>query len=177
MTKENLKDDYKDFINSNEVTPRTLSHSILSRVKDELNPSKQIVFLKLLSLQLFVGLLTMLFCPQFEMSLTNNHKLFHYFHHNFGANICMMLCGAIFLGSGAVVASYLLDLEELRVIKQSRGLFALAISGLSLVIFLLFGAKFYLDLTLLWVLGATLSATIIVTANTFLRRKLLQNSY
>ncbi|WP_372651511.1 hypothetical protein [Halobacteriovorax sp.] len=175
MTKKNkFKDDYNDFISSKEVAPRNISHSIIDRVKADLNPSKQLVFIKLLSLQLFTGLITMFFCPQFKMSLTNNHELFHYFHHNFGEHICMMICGAIFLGSGAIVASYILDLEELRVIKNSKGLYTLAISGLSLVVFLIFGAKLYLDLTLLWVLGASLAATVMLAFNYFLRRRFLQ---
>lgn len=175
MNKDNkYKYDYNDFIQSKEVAPRKLTHSIFDKVKADLNPNKQLVFLKLLSVQMFTGLITMLFCPQFKMSLTNNHDLFHYFHHNFGAQICMILCGAIFLGSGAIVAAYSLDLEEVRIIKNSKGLYTLAISGLSLGVFLLFGAKLYLDLTLLWVLGAFIAGTVMLAFNGFLRRKFLQ---
>ncbi|PIK13633.1 hypothetical protein [Halobacteriovorax sp. JY17] len=172
--KDKFKDDYLDFAHSSESTPRQISHSILNRVERDLNPNKQIVFLKLLSLQLFVGLLTMLFCPQFTLSLTNNHKLFHYFHHTFGEHICMMICGSIFLGTGAIVAAYLLDIEEVRVIRNTRGLYYLAISGLSLGIFLLFGAKLYLDLTLIWVIGASLAGSLVLAFSDFLRRKFLQ---
>ncbi|CBW25808.1 putative membrane protein [Halobacteriovorax marinus SJ] len=174
LQENHYKDDYRNFLNSHESAPRTLSHSIVERVAAELNPNKSIVFAKLLFLQLFVGILTMLFCPQFQMSLTNNHQLFHYFHHNFGEYICMMICGAIFLGSGAVVAAYTLDLEEVRVIRRTNGLFYLAISGIALVGFLTFGAKLYLDLTLIWVIGASLGASVMLALNNFLRRKLLQ---
>ena len=61
--------------------PEDLSERILSFVQSDLNPSHKIVFTKLLAIQGFIGFLTLLFCPQFNLSLTNNFELFHYFHH------------------------------------------------------------------------------------------------
>ena len=68
--------DFLDFINSKGVNPpEELSNKILSFVKADLNPSHQIVFSKILSIQAFIGFLTLVFCPQFDHSLTNNYEL------------------------------------------------------------------------------------------------------
>lgn len=174
MNNKEIKKDYSDFINSEERAPKNLASQLFNKVQEDLNPDKLTVFIKLLCLQLFVGILTMILCPQFKMSLTNNYELFHYFHHTFGQRICMAICGAIFLGSGAIAASYILNLEEIRVIRNTRGLYFLAISGISLIGFMLFGAELYLDLTLIWVVGASLAASLMLAFNNFLRRKLLQ---
>ena len=101
--------DYEDFINSEgSMPPQELDTKIISFVRYDLSPDMKIVFSKLLGIQAFVGVLTLLFCPQFELSLTNNHDLYHYFHYTFGTYGCFAICGALFIGSGAIFASYLL---------------------------------------------------------------------
>ena len=119
MIDPNDKKDFQDFLNSKGVNPpNELSNKILSFVQADLNPSHKVVFFKLLLIQAFIGFLTLAFCPQFNFSLTNSFDLFHYFHHKFGENICMAICGSIFIGSGAVFAAYLLKSAEIRKIKE-----------------------------------------------------------
>src|SRR5690606_4132865 len=109
MKKVDLENDYIDFMNSDDIqSPSHLDESIMSFVHADLNPSHKIVYFKLLTIQAFVGFLTMLLCPQFNYSLTNNYELFHYFHHQFGPIACSAICGAIFVGSGAIFAGYIL---------------------------------------------------------------------
>ena len=151
MKNKSSNSDFQSFITTTDAkTPKDLSDKILLSIKHQLNPAKKYVFFKLLSIQAFIGLITMLFCPQFELSLTNNYEAFHYFHRTFGHYGCMAVCGSIFLGSGAIFASYLLSREELLVIRDTKYLFNFAISGIAITLFLIFGAKVYLDLTLIW---------------------------
>jgi hypothetical protein len=162
--------DYQDFIKDTSDAPSSkLRESILQKVKSELEPTKVKVFFKLLSIQTFIGMITMLFCPQFELSLTNSFEAFHYFHRNFGHYGCMAICGGIFLGSGAIFASYLLSLSEIRVIKETKYLFNFAISGIAVSSFMLLGAKVYLDVTLIWAISGVLMSIIILEAGRILR--------
>ncbi len=81
--------DYEDFLNSEGIEPsKELDDKITNYVKYDMNPDMKIVFVKLLGIQTFIGILTLLLCPQFELSLTNNHDLYHYFHYTFGTYGC-----------------------------------------------------------------------------------------
>ncbi|OUR99693.1 hypothetical protein A9Q84_01320 [Halobacteriovorax marinus] len=170
MSKLNTGKDFTDFKTSNENRPETILRArVLDFVKNELNPSHTLVFTKLLCIQAFVGTLTLLFCPQFDMSLTNNYDLFHFFHHKFGALACMSLCGFIFIGSGAIFAAYLLKVEEIYKIKQTNNLYYFAISGLSILTFLVLGADIYLDLAAMWFLGAVVGGILMLNINKSIR--------
>tara|TARA_R110002072_G_scaffold534_6_gene4082 strand:- start:256267 stop:256788 length:522 start_codon:yes stop_codon:yes gene_type:complete len=167
--------EYKDFLESETHSPSAeLSNTILHKVRQDLNPTHTVVFSKLLGTQLFIGVLTLLFCPQFNLSLTNNYDLFHYFHHTFGEKICMAICGFIFIGSGAVFASYLLKSNEITKIKESRFLYYFSITTIALSTFLILGAQTYLYLSLYWFMGASFGGLITFEINRIIRRTLLQ---
>lgn len=175
MTDFNKRDekDFLDFMNSKGVhPPESLSHKILNFVQADLNPSHRVVFLKLLGIQAFIGFLTLIFCPQFDLSLTNNYELFHYFHYTFGTNICMAVCGSIFVGSGAVFAVYLLKPSEIRKIKEFKLLYYFSISIFALSIFFILGAKIYLTLSLYWLIGATFGGIAFFEFNSFIRKSI-----
>jgi len=150
--------DFKDFILNNQIKPSTkMDETILSFVKKDLAYDKKTIFIKLVLIQSFIGLLTLLFCPQFQLSLTNSHELFHYFHYTFGENICMMICGSIFIGSGALFAGAVLNLRELRIINESKLLSYVLISAFALSIFSIINTELYLTLSLFWLVGASLA--------------------
>jgi len=170
VSKLDNNNDFKDFKDSHNSTPRKMTRShILDIIKTELNPSHTLVFTKLLCIQAFVGVLTLLFCPQFELSLTNNYDLFHFFHHKFGALACMSICGFIFIGSGAIFSAYLLKAEEIYKIKQTRHLYYFAISGLTILCFLFLGADIYLDLVSMWFVGAVIGGVLMLNLNKAIR--------
>jgi hypothetical protein len=172
MKNKNIDKDFQDFMDSNSAhPPEHISTNILNIVKSDLDPSHTIVFSKLLGVQAFVGFLTLTFCPQFDLSLTNNYELFHYLHNTFGANVCMAICGSIFIGTGAIFASYLLNLSELRKIKDSKLLYYFSISSIAIASFTLLGAEIYLTLTIFWLMGATLAGVLLFELNRLLRLK------
>lgn len=171
----NPKDDndYQDFLNSKAIQPpQELNTRIQKMVSSDLNPSQKIAFIKLITIQSFIGFITLLFCPQFNLSLTNNYELFHYFHHTYGQNICMMLCGSIFMGTGALFASSILTRSEVRLIRSKKLFLYPVLSMLALPIFLIFGAKLYLSLTIFWLLGASLSSIILFEISFKVRKSL-----
>ena len=128
MTNKDFNKEYVDFMNTEgNEPPKHLSNSIMSYIKNELNPSHISIFFKLLSIHIIVGLLTLLFCPQFNFSLTNNYELFHYFHHNFGTYACNFVCGVIFVGPGAIFAIQILNKAEVNKIKSSKILYYLSL--------------------------------------------------
>ena len=166
--------DYEDFINSEgSMPPQELDTKIISFVRYDLSPDMKIVFSKLLGIQAFVGVLTLLFCPQFELSLTNNHDLYHYFHYTFGTYGCFAICGALFIGSGAIFASYLLKKSEVKKIRSNKSLCYLAISLIAVSLFILFGAEIYLTAALAWLIGAILGGLLMVEINGFFRDSFL----
>ena len=171
MINPNKNKDYLDFMNSEGVnSPDKLNNKILDYVKNDLNPSHKIVFGKLLSIQAFIGFFTLTFCPQFKLSLTNNYALFHYFHHNFGESICMAICGSIFVGSGALLAAYILKASEIRKIKYSRFLYYLSITSIALTTFLILGADIYLNLVIFWFIGAYFGGLLLFEMNRIIRK-------
>lgn len=175
MIDPNNKDskDFLEFMNSKGVSPpEELSDRILNFVKADLNPSHKIVFSKLLGIQAFIGFLTLIFCPQFDLSLTNNHELFHYFHHKYGESTCMAICGLIFIGSGALFSSYILKSSEIRRIKESKFLYYMTVSIIALSVLFIFGAKIYLNLAFFWFIGAILGGVSIFEINRIIRREI-----
>lgn len=165
--------DFKDFIkHDKDKTPDELKQGVYSDITAKLNPSHGRLYSKLFSIQVFFGLVSLSFCPQFELSLTNNYELFHYFHRSFGPHICMILCGAVFMGMGAVFSSTLLSTIEIKKIYQSKFLYFTSITGIFISLFILYGAQIYLRMVSLWALGSVLSALIIFKGAITLRNSL-----
>lgn len=168
-----MNKDYKDFTNSaNSPAPKELSTTVLNYISNDLNPEKKVVFAKLVAIQAFIGLITMTFCPQYALSLTASYDLFHYFHHTFGEFICMVICGSIFMGSAAIFACSILKGAELKQIRETRGLYFMALSIISLGAFIVAGADVYSSITFFWLIGTIGSGFIIFELNGILRKSL-----
>ncbi len=151
--------------------PTKLKENVFAMVKKDLSPEHKVVFLKLLFIQAIVGVTTMAFCPQFEMSLTNSHELFHYFHRTFGQQTCMLICGAIFIGSGALVANSILSKAEIKRIKGSSFLYYITISSMAVSAFLLLSQNTYMIVVPFWFIGATVSGIVFFNLIHYIRIK------
>jgi hypothetical protein len=172
--KDMLNNDYTSFKNSQELGPNSLLRdSILNHVKEDLSVDHKAVFIKTLLIQAFIGVLTLLFCPQFEMSLTNNFELFHLFHHSFGSQVCMMICGSIFIGTGALFASSILRTSELQLITKNKFLYLTFISGFLITGLLLFGAEIFLAGLFFWLLGAFISGSLVYEGIYLLKSRII----
>lgn len=156
-----MNHDYDDFLQDDIKTSTKNDHIVLEMVHSDLLPSHSFVFMKLTVVQGFIGLITMLFCPQFNFSLTNSYELFHYFHQNFGHAVCMVLCGGIFLGTGALFASSIMTQGEVNRIRNSKFLYYTSLSIVAVSSFMTFGAEIYLDLVSFWMVGSISSGVIL----------------
>lgn len=167
-----MNKDYNDFILEDQKTPNDLAKKVHHLIYQDLNPSHKNVFFKLILVHSFIGTLTMIFCPQFNLSLTNSYELFHYFHRSFGHEICMMICGGIFLGSGVLFAVSILSESEIRKVKESSFLYYTAMSIAAVSSFGLLGATIYLNLLAFWLIGAILTGALLFNVSSLLRKKL-----
>lgn len=166
--------DFQDFLSSKKESPsKQASAKILNYVHSELRPSPKDVFLKLISIHAFIGLITLVFCPQYNLSFTNSYDIFHYFHHKFGENICMVICGIIFIGTGSIFAASILKYNEINLIRRSKLLYYTSLSILAASILILIGPTTYLDLSLFWLLGASLGGLSFFEIVSKLRSKLV----
>ena len=171
---DQLEKEFNDFCQEDTVkVPAVISDSILNRVRRDLNATWPVVVGKLLCIQSIVGVLTLLFCPQFDLSLTSNYSLFHFFHRNFGPYTCMAICGVIFIGSGSLVAFSILKVSELQMIKMSKYLLSLSMSGIAVFVFILLGAEVYFNMVLIWVTAASLSSILLLEGLSFFRYRLI----
>lgn len=87
----------------------------------------------------------------------------------------MILCGAIFLGSGAIFASYLLKESEVNKIKNSRLLYYMSLSIIAVTTFMVFGAEVYLNLLVFWLIGAIGGGIGLFEINRIIRSDLLKS--
>jgi len=157
MTKDkrfNWENEFKEFLEADTTPiPRALSENVLGAVKTQLNPSFWQVLAKLAMIQVVAGAVSLTFCPQFGVSFTGSQGLMHYLMQ-YGENVCMVGCGALFTGMSLLVASLALRPEEVRALREHRLLQVTTVAALSLAVFACSGAEIIGGFALVWTLGA-----------------------
>ncbi len=139
------------------VTPREVTHKVFATMEKLIHPSAQLVFVKILGFHLAVGFLSLSVCHQFGMNpFGTDSSLDTWFMAMWGHNVCMIVCGVLFLGLSLLAAGYFLSIEEVRAFKRTEFLQTLALGLCSLLIFAIFGAELALTVAGLWLLGALL---------------------
>ncbi|MEO5969938.1 MAG: hypothetical protein ABIQ95_08420 [Bdellovibrionia bacterium] len=162
--------EFEEFTVSNEVQPPAhLSTQILSQIQRDLKPSPWQVFFKLVGIHGLVGTITLLFCPQFGFSPLSDVGLMNIFMP-FGKYGCMLGCGAVYVGSSAFVASFLLKPEEIKVLRRTEGLQVPFLGLLSVAVFICFGATIVFELTVMWFLGTILGGLATLELGWLVRR-------
>jgi hypothetical protein len=155
--------------------PDAMSARVIDQVHQELHPSALRVFGKVLLIQVAVGLFTLLFCPQFGISLTSNMGIMPYLI-KFGDNICMLGCGALFTALSLLVASFVLKPEEVRALKRHEVLQLVSLATLSLGAFVCVGGEVVLALGLVWLLGAVIGGALSLEGGWVLRQSLARRA-
>lgn len=165
-----MGNDFREFLDADASTPpAALTEGVITVVQTELNPSFGGILSKLAVIQAVSGAISLLYCPQFGLSVTSGHGLMQYLMQ-YGAEVCMAGCGALFTGLSLLVASLLLRPEEVRVLRSHRLLQATVISALSLGAFACAGATIFSGLAIVWAAGATLGAITTLELGWSLRR-------
>lgn len=163
---EERRKEFEAFLNAKDVRPPAhLTESILSFVHRELNPSMWLVMSKFAVIQTIIGSISLLICSQFGVG---SGGLVHVFA-GLGENICMALCGALFLGFGGVTAGFILKSPEVKLIRQTGYLPVLLMGVMALGIFFGFGAEIVLSLAFVWLLGGFVAGMLAIEATSRLR--------
>lgn len=147
-------EEFQEFMGADQAqVPRAVSESILARVHKDLNPSSWLVFAKISAIHAIMGFVTLLFCPQFGLGFTDGMGLMAFFMR-FGDQVCMLGCGAVFMGGSALTASLVLRNEEIRVIRKNELLQISTLALLSMGVFICAGVGVVASLASFWVLGS-----------------------
>lgn len=150
--------DFLEFLNTApSPVPNPLTQLVLKKMTHLMNPSPWTVFSKVVQVHFFVGFLTLLFCPQFGVSITSQLGLMPYLMH-YGHEVCMLGCGAVFTGFSVFTASWILKPEEIKALKANSLLQFFVLTSLSIGFFIALGAKIIFTLGLFWMVGAVLGA-------------------
>lgn len=149
--------EFEEFMSTAPVeVPTELNTNILAKVHQALNPSPFWIFTKISIIHLFVGSFTLLLCPQFGVSPMGGMGIMRYLMQ-FGEKVCMLGCGALFLSLSLLVATiFVLNRDEIRVLRSHRIGQIGILSTLSLAAFLAFGMTSIEVASLFWLLGATM---------------------
>lgn len=149
-----LSEEFGDFLDANEIDPpKVASEYILSRIHDDLNPSQQRVFIKVLSIHILVSFFTLSFCSQFGIRTLPVFDLMFSMMNLVGERYCMAFCGLFYIGSSALFLSFILRPEEIAVIRKNRIFKLTLLTGVSLGILISFGATVLLVPGILWFTG------------------------
>lgn len=138
--------------------PEKINNDILSAIKARINPPYHNILWKLFSIHLAVGAITMGLCPQLGIStFKSNINLMHYFMY-WGKTSCDIFCGLFFTSTSMLVAYLILSYDEKRVIRAKKILSSLALILFSIGFLIMFNPSLFVELSVLWIVGAFLGA-------------------
>ena len=147
--------EFLEFIKTESTEPPlAVSEKIHQAVARDMSPLIWKVLLKFGLIQLTVAFFTLLVCPQFEVDFGIIKHDDAHLKALLGELGYMALCGAIFLSSGAILATITLRIEELRAIKKSEYLYLFLASALAVIIFRQLGTPAVLASYAAWFAGA-----------------------
>ncbi len=109
MTNDNNRNDFLEFLSSNEAPPQGLCDRTQKDIK--LTFRGHSIVIRFLSFQLIGALITLTFCPQFGLGFSEGHGIAHVFRM-LGDSACAIFCGSLFLLAGNVTAFLFMDADE-----------------------------------------------------------------
>lgn len=136
--------------------PPHINEQILKEIYERLHPKTSHVILKIFSVHLMTAVLTLSICPQFGITFFKSPFNLISTFMIFGMPICNFLCGLFFTTASIVVASFILKRDEMRTLKYNKILVTAALLLSSIGFFSIMNSTFFLELSLLWLIGATM---------------------
>lgn len=172
MKDKKITEEFNEFLSAPEVAPPTsTSDAILSHVNHELNPSNQNVFLKMLGIHTVVSLFSLSICSQFGIQSLKIYDAMDSMMSVVGHTYCMAFCGLLYLSISALMLSFLLKPEEIKVIRRHKVLQLTLLAGVSLGVFLCLGAEILIIPGILWVVGSLVGGITSLELGWMLRAK------
>lgn len=141
MTNDN-RNDFLEFLSSNEAPPKELSDRTQKDMK--LTFRGRTIVVRFLSFQLIGALITLTFCPQFGLGFSEGHGIAHFFRM-LGEGACAVFCGSLFLLSGNVTAFFFMESDEVFWIWKHYHYRLVLVPPLLWGVLMLFNMSFDLD--------------------------------
>ena len=138
-----MKDkEYLEFITSAESVP---GHLMKMSQKDiQLSFHSSSIMTKFIAFQILGGLISLVFCPQFGLSLfVKGHGITHELKM-IGDWACALFCGSLFLSTGTLLALFSMKGEELWWIWKRRKNYLVILPALCWATLMLFNLSFKL---------------------------------
>lgn len=178
---QDWNEEYSFLLKSPKMTPPgRVGVDVKRAIHAELNPSAWSVFCKLFAIHFVSGTVTLVFCPQLGFQIHETARTLLVFLSRFGEYGCMLVCGALFLGSTGFFAAFLLKPQEVRAIRKSRGLQWAFLSFLSVGFFLAVREQEHslpLALIAAWSAGALFGGFFVFRVSYSVRMRLQQLRY
>lgn len=155
MIKNDWLQDYEEFVDCDCAPSQEVTNKLMNKMNRLMNPNSLLVFSKVFSINILVGFLSLAICHQFGLNPFNTERsLDSWFMHVGGHQVCMVLCGVVFITVSILAAGFVLNIEEVLKLKQNKFLQVASLSLFSLAFLFLIGAEFALGIGLLWLAGA-----------------------
>lgn len=136
-----------------ESAPLSWSLAIHDQIQQDLKVEWLALLLKFYAIQWILGSVTLAFCQQFGFGQGHLAMIFM----SYGEALCMVLCGAFFMGFGALGAAYLLKDAELTALRR-QFYWPLGWNGILLLwFFSQLGAEILFSLGAFWLLGGLIA--------------------
>ena len=162
----NPKNDYDDFLQTEAApVPDHVKEKTLSTINNWLNPNSSLIFMKILGIYSIFGFLSLSVCHQFGMNPFQTNWSLDQLVMSFGGHqVCMLMCGILFVGLSLLVAGYFLTREEIIVLRRHQILQILSLGLISLGLFSAFGAELLLSIGIIWLVGGLIGGLVAMMA-------------
>lgn len=169
--KDNRRKEFLEFITSNEAPPANLKELTQKDIRFTFNRFN--IIFKFGLLQITGALITLSFCPQFGVGMSEGHGITHILKM-YGDAVCASFCGALFLSAGSLLASFVMDQDELFWIWKEYKFQLIIIPGFFWSGLMIFNITWNLDpetlnYHLAWILSAVLAqeSALLIKAKTY----------
>ena len=149
--------------------PNHLNEKILADIHGKLKPKLSSLLAKVFFIHIMTAVVTLSLCPQFGFKLFKLPvNLMHSFMA-FGMPVCNFLCGLFFTATSIIVASFILNRDELRVIRFQKSLLSATLLLSSIGFFSIMNPNLFLEFSFLWLLGAVVGIVLTLKISFSLR--------
>ena len=147
-------EEFKAFLDAKpEPVPQHLTRNIKEKIHQKLNPPLNKVFFRLALIHGIVSILTISICPHFGIEIIQGMGGLSAVFLKLGMSFCMIGCGLVFMGTGILVAVFLMPPEYVMALKRQKLFHLVILTFLSCGILIALGDFLPFVWIILWLLG------------------------
>lgn len=154
LTDRRIKTEFRAFLTESMEPPPEIGRKLREEIFRALHPSRSLTLLKVFLFHAAGSLVTLVFCPQYGLSLLRPLGVVPDLLMRVHPAVCFFGCGVLWMIGGQALTYRLLTIDEQRVMGNLRWGMALTITVVTILLFACVGSLEW-DLWLaLWALGA-----------------------